>query len=274
MRTGTTERRPQPAVPEVPPIDPRIRARRIEVRRDAGRRRLRRLVSVGLVALVAAGFAVAVRTPLLDVEEVRVAAGRHTSADQVLEAADIAVGEQLVDLDLAAIGRRVAALPWVDEVTVHRRLGGAVDLHVTEREPVAIVGTGPDGVVVDRAGRVLARADAVPDIAARLVAVQVAVDDGPPQLGAFLPREGQDALALAGRLAAAVPGAIAEVVLGEDLVATLTQGGEVRFGDTTRLAAKLRALATMLEQVDLTCLAQIDVRLPGSPVLTRREGCS
>jgi hypothetical protein len=30
----------------------------------------------------------------------------------------------------------------------------------------------------------------------------------------------------------------------------------------------------VLEQVDLTCAAVIDVRSPGSPVLTREEACS
>jgi hypothetical protein len=62
--------------------------------------------------------------------------------------------------------------------------------------------------------------------------------------------------------------------VGDGLTATLTQGGEVRFGDATRLPAKLRSLATVLEQVDLVCLDHVDLRAPGNPVLTRREGCS
>jgi hypothetical protein len=82
------------------------------------------------------------------------------------------------------------------------------------------------------------------------------------------------ALGLARRLAKVVPGAIAEVTVGHELTATLVQGGEVRFGDQSRLTAKLRSLSTMLEQVDLTCLDHLDLRAPGNPVLTRRAGCS
>jgi cell division septal protein FtsQ len=257
---------------EATAIDPRLRARRIEVQRHAGRRRLRRVVDAGLLLAVAAGFLVALRSPLLDVEQVRVAGGERTPAEEVLAQAAIEPGQQLVDLDLGQVGGRVAALPWVDEVTVRRHLGGTVEIVVTERVASAIVGDGTAAVLVDDEGRALARAEAVPDVAEGLVRVQGLPGGAVP--GAFLPAESRAALTLAGELAAAVPGAIGEVVLGEELRATLVQGGEVRFGDTARLPAKLRSLATVLAQVDLACLGELDLRAPASPVLTRREGCS
>ena len=253
-------------------IDPRIRARRIEVQRHAGRRRLRRVVDVGLVLVVAAGFVAALRSPLLDVEQVRVAGSERTPVADIVQQAGIEPGQQLVDVDLGAAGAAVAALPWVDEVTVRRHLGGTIELQVTERVPTAIVGAGAAAVLVDAEGRALVHADAAPELASGLVRVQGLPDAVAP--GAFLPAEHRSALALAGELTGAVPGAIGEVVVGEDLRATLVQGGEVRFGDSSRLRAKLRSLATVLAQVDLTCLGELDLRAPASPVLTRREGCS
>jgi hypothetical protein len=126
-------------------------------------------------------------------------------------------------------------------------------------------------VVVDAKGRVLARASEVPD-SGRLV--RVVGISGALVPGAELGADAADALGLAGRLAAVVPGSISVVTVGEDLTATLAQGGEVRFGDTNRLTAKLRSLETVLQQVDLVCLDQLDLRAPGNPVLTRRAGCS
>ena len=82
-----------------------------------------------------------------------------------------------------------------------------------------------------------------------------------------------DALALAARLAA-IPGLGMELVLGDEVTGRLESGVEVRFGEATLVEAKVRSLRTMLDRVDLTCLAEIDLRLPGSPVLTREEGCS
>ncbi len=253
-------------------VDPRIRARRIEVQRGAGRRRLRRLVWLGVLLALGAGFLVALRSPLLDVDEVQVAGARRTPATAIVEAAGIVPGDQLIDVDLGAAWARVGALPWVGEVRLDRSLGGAIAIHVTERAPAALVGEGSRAVVADAAGRILTRASDEPELAASVVRVRgLTTDLGP---GASLPPETLDALALAARLGGAVPGAIADVAVGEELMATLVQGGEVLFGDAERLTAKLRSLETVLAQVDLTCLATLDLRTPASPVLTRREPCS
>jgi cell division protein FtsQ len=253
-------------------IDPRFRARRIAVQRDAGRRRLRRLIDVGIVLAVAAGFLVALRSPLLDVASVRVAGADRTGVEAVVAAAGIAPGDQLVDVRPGRAADHVAALPWVAEATVHRSLGGTVEIVVTEREPAAVLGEGPGAVVVDATGRVLATVADAPGAAEGLVHVQGVEGTFVP--GADLGPKAADGLSLAQRLADVVPGAIGAVSLGGDLTATLVQGGEVRFGDVTRLAAKLRSLQTVLDQVDLHCLDQLDLRAPGNPVLTRRAGCS
>jgi len=255
----------------VAPIDPRIRARRIEVQRGAGRRRLKRLVDLGLVLAVAAGFALALRSPLLDVDAVVVTGAEHTSADVVREQAAIPTGEQLMDVDLRAAGERVAELPWVDEVALHRGLDGTIRIDVTEREAVALVGAGPSAVLVDREGRALALATDAPDLAASVV--RFGGPDAAIAPGATLPEGSAEALALATRLAA-TPGLGMELVLGDEVVGRLESGIEVRFGTATQVEAKVRSLRTVLDQVDLTCAAVIDVRSPGSPVLTREEGCS
>ena len=259
---------PPPAVA----IDPRIRARRIEVQRDAGRRRLRRLVDVGLVLAVAACFVGALKTPLLQVRTIRVTGAAETPAAQVVEHSGIRKGQPLVDLHLRSAAAAVAALPWVGRVQLQRSMGGSVAIRVTERTPAAVVGEGDRALVVDAEGRVLARTSDVPTVAAALVRVAGLPAGLTP--GAFLPGHPQDALALAQRLAAAVPGAIAEVSVGKELVATLAQGGQVTFGDPTHLAAQLRSLQTVLDEVDLRCLDVLDLRVPASPVLTRRQACS
>jgi hypothetical protein len=54
----------------------------------------------------------------------------------------------------------------------------------------------------------------------------------------------------------------------------LVGGGIARLGPTAGLGSKLVAVATVLEQVDLTCLATIDARVPSAPSVTRAAGCS
>lgn len=255
----------------VAPIDPRIRARRIEVRRGQGRRRLQRLVDLGLLVAVGAGFALALRSPLLDVDRVRVDGAERTDDQQVLAAAGVEAGQQLVDLDLRAVATRVADLPWVAEAEVARGLDGLVTIVVQERVPVAVVGTAGAAVLVDAGGRALGPVADQPDAASGLVLIEGLSDVPAP--GAYL-TDGDDALALATRLAAVAPGLVQRLTVGEDLRGVLASGIQVRFGEVGQLEAKVRSLDTVLRQVDLTCAAVIDVRVPDSAVLTREEGCS
>lgn len=254
----------------VAPIDPRIRARRIEVRRREGRRRLQRLVDAGVVVVVALAFVGALWTPLLDVDEVRVTGAARTGEAPVLAQAGVAVGDPLIGVDLGAVGGRVAELPWVAEVHLSRGVDGLVELAVTERVPVAAVGSGPTAVLVDIQGRVLGPASDVP---AGGPFVELTGVGAAPAPGGYVDAGAADALALAAHLVAVAPGTLATLDAGE-LTGTLLAGGQVRFGDARQLDAKAGSLRTMLEQVDLSCLAVLDLRLPGSPVLTREEGCS
>lgn len=253
--------------PDVAPIDPRIRARRIEVRRDEGRRRLSRLVEAGLVLSVAALFAGALWTPLLDVDALEVSGTEHLSGAEVAARAGVGRGDPLIGVDVGDVGSRIAALPWVASVTVSRRVSGVVAVDVTERTPVASV-VGPTGpVLVDAEGRVLGPASDTSGL------VQLEGLAEVPAPGAYLDEAATVPLAIAERLATDAPGVVS-TLRSDDLVATLAQGGEVAFGDAELMDAKLRSLLTVLDQVDLTCLAVIDLELPGSPVLTREEGCS
>ena len=262
-------RAPAAATP-VAAIDPRIRARRIAVQRGQGRRRLQRLVDLGLLLVVVAGFAGALRSPLLDVDRVQVQGVDRTPEGSVLSAAGIERGQQLMDLDLRAAAARVAALPWVAQAEVARGLDGLVTVEVVERQPVATVGSGAGAVLVDAEGRALAPIADHPDDLPGLVQIEGLAA---PRPGAYLPA-GDDALVLASRLAMVAPGLVQRLTAGDDLRAVLASGIEVRFGGVAQLEAKVRSLDTVLQQVDLTCAALIDLRAPGSPVLTREEGCS
>ncbi|MET0902196.1 MAG: FtsQ-type POTRA domain-containing protein [Acidimicrobiales bacterium] len=261
-----------PAIHRPAHIDPRIRARRIAVRRGVGRRRLQRLVDVGLVAAVVAGFVVALQTPLLDVDEIAVRGNQRTPADAVVAASGIAAGDQLVALDLQAAGERVTALPWVQEARLHRGIDGEVVVDIIERVPVAVVGEGADALLVDAQGRALGPALGDPSQPTGLVAIDGVAEGLAP--GEFLGEEAADALMVAASLREALAVGLRLAVVDGRLTGMVDPGISVAFGDASQLEAKVRSLRTVLDQVDLTCAASIDVRSPGSPVLTRDEACS
>jgi cell division protein FtsQ len=258
-----TDVRPSPIV-----VDPRMRSRRMEVQRGAGRRRLRRvLIVAGTVGVLLAAYGIT-RSPLLDVDHVRVRGGDHTDEAAIARASGVGRGEPMVGLDLGAAARRVQSLPWVAEAQVERRWPGTVSIAVTERRPVAVAPLlGDRAALLDAAGRVLAVGTTPPPGLITVTGVR-----GRPVEGETVDRDARDALVVVEALGQRLPGVVTEVSI--DLDATLAQGGHVTFGTTDDLDDKIVAVETVLADVDVSCLGVLDVRVAGSPVLTRNEGCS
>lgn len=259
--------------PGAPPlatgVDPRFRARRIAVRKDAGRKRLKRLLLLVLVAVVALAGVVVLRSPVLDVDEVVVVGTARLDPERVRAEAGVDIGTPILLADLGDAADRIGALPWVATVEVTRDLPGRVDITVQEREPVAVVSGGGTAVLVDVDGRVL---EEVPAVAGAYV--QVVTAEAPPAPGRVLDPELHTAVGLAGRLRVNPPGAVAAVHLEPSLRLQLVEGGVVDLGDTSALDAKVEAFRTVHARVDRACLATIDITVPTHPVVTRAEGCA
>lgn len=248
------------------PMDPRIRRRRIEVRRDQGRRRLRLLIAlVVVVFLTAAAWAVA-GSPLADVDRIKVVDAERTPAADVVRATGIRRSSAMVDVDEGRAARRVEALPWIATAEVVREWPGTVVVTVTERAPTAVTRADTGSwALVDATGRVL---DVVPEAPPGLTVLEGLA--AAPEPGATLDG-GSAPLAVVAALTGALRARVQAVVTtaGEQVELTLTPRGRARLGRPTELEAKLRALERVLAQVDARDLAVVDVRLPSSPVLTR-----
>jgi hypothetical protein len=159
-------------------------------------------------------------------------------------------------------------------VTVRRVWPSTVELEVTERSVAAMVQVTDDrAAFVDTGGRVLSieprAGDAAADLAGPLVLTGVS---GRLEEGELLPADARDALTVAERVAERMPGVVASVSV--DLDAALVGGGAIRFGSTEQLDDKVTAAKTVLDAVDTACLETLDIRVPGSPALTRNQRCS
>ncbi|MFS8584897.1 MAG: FtsQ-type POTRA domain-containing protein, partial [Acidimicrobiia bacterium] len=177
-------------------------------------------------------------------------------------------------VDTGAVARRVERLPWVASAKVVRGWPSTLEIEVTERVPVAVVQLTEDrAAIVDAEGWVLAIEERAPDEEVpegeRLVLTGIS---GRVAEGERLDEAARDALDLAVALEERLPGVVASV--STDLEAELVAGGVVRFGSTEHLDDKVTALKTVLDEVDTSCMEVLDVRVPGSPALTRNQMCS
>jgi cell division septal protein FtsQ len=255
--TVTTEDRPRVR----PPIDPRIRERRIEVIREAGRRRLRvtlvvtsTIVALGLVYL-------GVHSPLLNVDHVRVTGAHQETTAAIVRAAGVHKGAALLFVDTGRIAGRVEVLPWVQHARVTRDLPGTIRIKITEYAPGVFVRVGANHVALAAStGRVIALAHAAPKDA-----IEVIGEKGTPTVGTMLspPAVAQVPAALPGRLRAQVR-AIDMTRAGGTLL--LRGRGEVRLGGLTEIRAKGIAALAVLDHLAGQPFTYIDVAAPQAPV--------
>jgi cell division protein FtsQ len=240
-------------------IDPRIRERRVAVLRVQGRRRLRWLIGLFVVGVLAAVAWLVTHSALLDVERVRVVGTQHATAAEVRRAAGVERGDPLVFLDTGAIEHKVEQVAWVDRASVERSISGELAIHVTERRPGAWARRAPDRVaLVDTRGRVLTDA---PEPPAELL--EIAGLAAVPAAGSPL----EPAAGVLRKLPPELGLRTARIVVAEGTVAlALREGTEVRLGAPDRVAAKARAALAVLGTITGAPPAYVDVRVPNAPV--------
>ncbi len=262
-RDGTTSR----ATTSRPggPIDPRVAARRVEVARDLGRRRLRRLLVLVALTIIVLAMLGALRSALLDVDHVRVTGVARSDAATVRRAVGVPRGRAMVSVDPGPAVARLERLPWVAHAEVERHWPGTVSVRITERVPVAVAGKVDRAVLVDRDGRILGPATSTDHL-------PVAGPDPAQGPGGRVPAPQRRVVRL---LADLPPSLRSETVRGtlgpQGLGVVLTDGIAVRLGDDTRMRAKAEAVVALLSTADRSTIARIDVSVPGSATLTRHR---
>jgi cell division protein FtsQ len=235
-----------------------------ETARFARRAWRRRIVALRPIAIIGGALAIVgvcvyafYFSSWLAASDVSVAGEETLTARQVARAADVDLGTPLARLDLSAIEDRVARLPAVASVSVHRSWPHTVSIEVIERQPLAAVMRGGAWWVMDDQGVVFER---TPERDAALPVVQVA-SKAPPE-----------ATAEAAKVVAALPSAVLDDVRRitahsmDSIELRLRDHSVVRWGSADDTERKAQVLSVLLDQVKASVY---DVSVPEQPT-TRR----
>ena len=234
--------------------------------RDGGRRRAR-LVPVAVAALLlgigacALAYRAAAASGAFDVSRIQVV-GAADAAAQVDAAARAGIaGRSMLDVDPAAVARAVAALPGIQRASVDRAFPATLVVHVVPERPIAIVRTSAGGRVISATGRVIGPAAG----SARLPAIAASPADIPGVGGAVRSTAVLDEVAVA-----AAPHAGLRLrsigYTGDGLVAQLRDGTQIRLGDGTNAARKLRVAHAVLRRA-AGPVEYVDVSVPDAPAV-------
>lgn len=265
--TTRTRKKPAPAKRSNKAVaDPRIEARRREVARHEGRKRLKLLIALSCITMLCIGSLVALQSSWLDINEVVVVGGEQTPHEQIRSASGIVIGTPLVDLDMAASAEAMEALPWVATATVSRTWDGTVTAEITERVPAVVLPSVDGGfMLIDAAGRQLGPSEHRPEWAHVINGLDASGVAGQPA-----PTDIHGVIRLLGLLTAEQMTGITSVTVDNgNLILDLVQGGVADLGKDSGLTDKLVSYDTIRASVDLRCLHRIDLRVYAAPAITR-----
>lgn len=222
------------------PAGPRLQERARAARRARRHALLRRS---GWVLAAVAPFALAAWVLLgsswLVVDKVVVTGASRLTSSEVLAAAEVRLGTPLARVDTGDVASRVRALGPVASVSVSRAWPGTLRVVVTEREPVAAVGSGKTWTLYDGTGTQLGTATALPAALVRLEVARPGPDD-PSTRAALTVLQ-----SLPKALRATV--AVVRAPSAEQVGLVLRDGRRVVWGGASDASAKSTALLALLK---------------------------
>ena len=268
MTPTTTRSRPASGGPPRPRagMDPRISARRAEVVRQQGRRRLRLSGLVVAVAAVTFGVWCLLHSSVFSARAVSVVGATHETVGQIEAAAGLSGHPPLLDISVGAEESGIERLPWVRSASVSVRWPDGVHVVVTERV-ASLVMTTASGTwaELDTNGRVLAD---VPTRPPGLIEVTGTQPPGAP--GTVLGAADQLGLHVATTLPPSFRAQVTEVkVTSAGFVQlAMTTPLLVDIGDGSQLQAKYEDVSAALAGATLHDGDIIDVSVPGAMTVT------
>ncbi len=248
-------------------IDPRMSARRTEVLRRQGQRRMRLLIfGLGAAALVATGWFV-IHSPMFSARHVTVTGNAHETVAQVVTQAGLARHPPLLDVNTGAAAAQLQQLPWVRSATVQVSWPDSVHIAVTEEVPKLVVAVaGSRWALLSADGRVVEVTSGARPPGLLLMTVPQA----PGAAGTTLPERDDVGL----RVATTLPASFAAQVTGVAVEPagwvqlSMTTPIAVDVGSASQLTAKYEDVSSILAGATLHNGDVIDVSVPDAPTVT------
>ena len=115
-----------------------LRRGRVPPRRRRAMVKVRRAALALAIGLAAVGGARVLSGSLLRLERFEISGNRRERTEEILARLSEYRTKNLLTLDLASVIGRLAALPWIERVTLSKRFPDGLEIRVAERRPVAL----------------------------------------------------------------------------------------------------------------------------------------
>ncbi len=128
------------SAPEAVDERPQARRRGVDPRKASYYRR-KRILILAIVSLMVAliVYVVVVFSPLFEIKSIVASPTAHVNGETISTLAAVPGGSTLFNMDEKGIEERLVANPWIESVSLSRRLPDQLVINVTERTAVAVV---------------------------------------------------------------------------------------------------------------------------------------
>ena len=242
-------------------MDHRIAERRQQVTEDRARGRLRWLIWVVLIVGVIGLTVWAINSPMLSISSLTVTGVERSDPEAIVNGLGEGLGTPTMSVNAGAVKAALLEDPWIAEADVVVSWPGSMEIHVTERAPIATITidgetfhTAADGVLVERTSD-----GAIPPLIVTDLSAPAHVGDqimDTSTLGAVT-------------FVAALPPALqrsTELSVNGTTVVAVVDGTVVLLGRPTEMAAKAAAVEALLA-IGLEQGSRIDVTAPLRPAV-------
>lgn len=234
-------------------------------RRRRGSILLRLVTMIVVVAVFVFGLAI-----FFKVTDIQVTGNNVYTAEEVVEASGLQMGDNLVTISKGSVvGKILAKLPYVEEISMERVLPGTVVIHVVESDVIYTV-TADDGSewLINGGGKILDKADTVSDYP-KLTGFTIQS----PEIGSQVTSENTENLSAALELLPLLEeteyiSQVTEIQADKtyDIVVLYGDTYEIHLGGTEQLEYKMQYLSAILEEPQVAEGGIIDLSLEESSV--------
>lgn len=202
------------------------------------------------------------------ISRIEVTNNQRISAQRVSEISGVSIGQSLLTVSSLKVNEKVKQEPWIRKVDIIRKLPNVLELKVSERVPIAMLGAANGRFLMDRDSVViaLAQGETLPIIVAEGVKnaeVNKRVDNAQFQVGlsyiASMPEQMQRQMQEV------------RVDSQNKIIAMTTGGTQINYGDLEDVDKKNYVLNVFLTKakVERQKFETIDLRVPANPVVKK-----
>ena len=128
------------------------------------RKKKRYLLKFFLFVLALAGFFLFLRSDFFNMNTIVVKNNVHYTEEQIIEAADLKVGDNLFEFTVKSLEKKLASDPYIKSVDIKRILPSTLEITVKERKEQLVVKYDDKYIITDYEGMVLRLTEDPPDL--------------------------------------------------------------------------------------------------------------